>query len=532
MNKIQFDGPVVLAIMDGVGLAPSGPGNAVSLARTPFLAKSSAEGTSFVINASGEAVGLLPGVMGNSEVGHNTMGCGQIIKQGIAHIEDAFENGSIWDSEAWKGLVDFLLKDGAMHALHFSGIFSDGGVHSDIKHLELMMAKAYEAGIRKFRIHPVFDGRDVAPQSEPKYINRLERFAEKFEEADIKIASGGGRMTTTADRYENDWKMVERGFNAMVYGISDNKFHSALEAIETFRKKDPEIQDQYLPDFVVIDEDSEPVGKIKKGDAVIYIDFRADRAIEIASAFDIRDFAKFNRGNNFIVDDIYFAGLTEYDSDKHIPKNQLIAPNYITNTLSEYLGSKKISSLAISETVKFGHVTYFFNGNSNEPAPLEEFLEIPSYTEPFDTRPWMKCAEITDAVLENLDKYKFIRINFPGGDMVGHFAEVDPTIVALEAIDLSLARIAKKVEELGGCLIITADHGNAEELLDADGNPKTAHSLNKIPFIIYDKTKNRKKYTRSNVEEPGLANVAATIATLLGRDDYPRDWKNPLIVLK
>ncbi len=539
MEKLHFDGPIVLAIMDGVGLAPDGPGNAVSKARTPFLAKVAEEGLCFSLDASGEAVGLLPGTMGNSEVGHNTMGCGQIIKHGIAHIKDAFDSGSIWQSDAWKKALETVLKEDKdedgnqiVHTMHFSGIFSDGGVHSDIAHLELMIEKAYEAGVRRFRIHPVFDGRDVAPQSEPKYINRIEEFAKKFTDADIMIADGGGRMTTTADRYESDWGMVERGWNIMVHGISNNKFHSANEAIETFRANDPDILDQYLPDFVIVDEKDQPVGKVEKGDAFIYIDFRADRAVEIASAFDLRDFSKFNRGNSYIADDVFFAGLTEYDSDNNVPKNRLIEPNYVTKPLNEYLGKKGISELGISETVKFGHVTYFFNGNSNEPAPFEKFIEIPSYTEPFNTRPWMKSAEVTDAILENMDKYQFIRVNYPGGDMVGHFAELAPTVVALESIDLSLARIAKKVEEMGGCLIITADHGNAEELTDENGNPKTAHSLNRIPFIIYDPTENAKKYTKNQVENPGLANVAATIATMLGLDDYPDIWQKPLIVLK
>lgn len=533
MDKLQFDGPVVLAILDGVGIAPDGPGNAISKARTTFLGKASSNKYLHVaLNASGEAVGLLPGTMGNSEVGHNTMGCGQIIKHGIAHIKEAFDNGSIWQSEAWRKVIATVAKDGAEHTLHFSGIFSDGGVHSDINQLEQMIEKAYEEGVRKMRIHPVFDGRDVAPQSEPKYVNRIEEFAKKFADADIKIASGGGRMTTTADRYENDWSMVERGWNIMVHGISNNKFHSANEAIEFFRSKDPEAQDQYLPDFVIVDENDQPIGKVEKGDAFIYIDFRADRAVEIATAFDSREFTKFNRGNSYVVDDICFAGLTEYDSDKHIPKNRLIEPNYVTNPLNEFLGKKGISELGISETVKFGHITYFFNGNSSKEAPHEKFIEIPSYTEPFNTRPWMKAAEVTDAVIENMDKFDFIRINYPGGDMVGHFADIDATEIAIEAIDLSLSRIAKKVDELGGCLIIVADHGNAEELIDENGLPKTAHSMNLVPFIIYDNTENRAKYTLNKVENPGLSNVAATIAVLLGQDDYPDVWQKPLIMIK
>ena len=195
------------------------------------------------------------------------------------------------------------------------------------------------------------------------------------------------------------------------------------------------------------------------------------------------------------------------------------------------MGSRGISELAVSETVKFGHITYYFNGNSYEKADGETFIEVPSYTEPFETRPWMKCAEITDEVLKNMGDYKFVRINFPGGDMVGHTADVNATIVAMEAIDISLARIAEKVDELGGVLVIVADHGNAEEILDENGDKKTAHTTNKVPCIIYDNTKNCNKYKPAGLVEPGLSNIAATIATLLGQNDYPESWDKSLITV-
>ncbi|MEE0887985.1 MAG: hypothetical protein U0L97_02120, partial [Candidatus Saccharimonadaceae bacterium] len=222
-------------------------------------------------------------------------------------------------------------------------------------------------------------------------------------------------------------------------------------------------------------------------------------------------------------------GMTEYNSDTHVPEHRLVQPVAVRETLSQFLGERDISQLAISETVKFGHVTYYFNGNSYGKAPNEEHLQIDSYTEPFDTRPWMRSAEITDTVLDNLDKYKFVRINYPGGDMVGHTADMEATIVAMEAIDLSLARIAAKVDELGGALIIVADHGNAEELLDKNGAKKTSHTTNKVPCIIYDNTVNRGKYQLAPVYDPGLANIAATMAVLLGQNDYPESWDTALI---
>ena len=548
MNKLSYDGPIVLAILDGVGLAPDGPGNAVSKARTSFLGRAAREYPHVALDASGEAVGLVAGQMGNSEVGHNTMGAGRAIKQGIARIEEAFATGEVFNSEAWKGAIlrvldkrgqDNLDKSSNswyngeidQRTLHFAGIFSDGGVHSHISHLEQMVAQAYRDGARRMRIHAIFDGRDVAPQAEPKYIQRFEAFVTQFPDADIKIASGGGRMTTVSDRYENDWRMVARGWDMMVNGEADYYFKSAEEAISILRRVHPGVQDQNLPAFVVVDNDEKPVGKIEKGDALIYFDFRADRAIEIAMAFTYWDFPYFNRGN-YTPDDVYFAGMTEYNSDTHVPEHRLVEPVAINETLNRFLGERGVSQLAVSETVKFGHVTYYFNGNGYEKAAGEEHMQIDSYTEPYETRPWMRTAEITDRVIAEMPNYKFVRLNFPGGDMVGHTADMEATIVAMEAIDLSLARIAAKVDEIGGALVIVADHGNAEELLDANGAKKTSHTTNKVPCIIYDNTVNKVKYQLAPVYNPGLANIAATMAVLLGQNDYPESWDTSLIEIK
>lgn len=600
MQKLHYDGPIVLVVMDGIGLSIKRGGNAVRQAYTEFLDNAMLKYLNIPLAASGEAVGIMPGQMGNSEVGHNALGSGQIIKQGVAQIEAAFATGDIWQSKGWKGAMKFLGanqdKPVTDHTLHFAGIFSDGGVHSDINHLEKMIRRAYDEGVRKIRIHCLFDGRDVPPQSEPKYIERLENFCKKFEDADFRIASGGGRMAVAADRYENDWDMVRRGWNMIVHGKAPREFKSATEAIRTLRQENPSVQDQYLPEFVVIEDlaarsalasraimarasssktgrKTFPIGKVKDGDAFIYYDFRADRAVEIAQAFTEVDFDKFDRSNpnakatsnknistkaengNLKVqsktnlklggkDDaktktsenwlpnIYFAGMTEYNLDKHIPKNTLVPPVQINEPLNVFLGKNKVSQLAISETVKFGHVTYYFNGNSYKKMPREGQVEIVSDIQPFNTRPWMKSAEITDAALTAMDKIKFIRLNYPGGDMVGHFGALQPAIIAVEAVDLQLSRLAKKVDELGGMMIITADHGNAEEVIDSKGNPKTSHTTNPVPCIFYDNTLNAKLYKSANIKNPSLTNVAATIATLLGLPDYPATWQPPLIKVK
>ncbi|MBQ3468227.1 2,3-bisphosphoglycerate-independent phosphoglycerate mutase [Candidatus Saccharibacteria bacterium] len=536
--KLEYKGPIVLAILDGVGLRREIVGNAVKLAHTEFLNQAAKSYPSMGLAASGEAVGVLKGDMGNSEVGHNTIGSGQVIKQGIARVEDAFGTGAIWQSSAWQD-VSKRLRENPESTLHFSGIFSDGKVHSSIEHLKRLIQKAYDEGVKHIRIHAVLDGRDVPPQSAEIYIREIEDFISSLEKdslhpgpLDYKIASGGGRMVYVADRYESDWEIVKRGWDAIVWGQADYQFISASEAIDSFRAEDPKIQDQYIPPFVIVDANGQPIGRVKDGDSFIYIDFRADRAIEIAQAFTYEDFPFFNRGTeNNSRPDVYFVGMTEYNSDTHVPAHRLVEPIDIHNTLNTFVGDAGLTQLAISETVKFGHITYYFNGNSYDKAPGEEHIEIPSSTLPFDTRPWMKSAEITDRILELTGEFDFIRLNFPGGDMVGHFAELEPTITAIEAIDIQLARLAKKIDALGGVLIITADHGNAEELTDEKGIAKTSHSTNPVPFIIYDNTENAGKYELDYFPGAGLANIAATIALFLGLENYPDVWHQPLIKL-
>ena len=522
----KYDGPVVLVVLDGVGINTESKGNAVKAANTPFLSNAASKYLNIPLQASGEAVGILPGVMGNSEVGHNAIGSGQIIEQGITKIDSAFKTGKIWNSTAWQGAISNIKANNS--TLHFSGIFSDGKVHSDIEHLFAMIIRAVEEGITKVRLHPVFDGRDVPPQSAEKYLKMFAEFKTKLPaNVSCEIASGGGRMVFTADRYENDWQVVKAGWDAYVYGVAPDYFETPEQALEYFRGQDKDIQDQFLPPFV-IKKDGQPVGKVEDGDSFIYFDFRADRAIEIAQAFTYEDFPYFDRGTKYNARlNVYFAGLTEYNSDTHVPEHQLVPPVVIENTLSDFLAGKEVTQFAVSETVKFGHITYYFNGNSYDQHFGEDFYEIPSDTLPFEERPWMKSAETADKVIEKIHDYQFIRLNLAGGDMVGHTGDFEATKIAMEAIDLALSRIAKKVDELGGMMLITADHGNAEELLNDDGTQKTAHSLNLVPAIFYDNTDH--KYQSAEINDAGLSNIAATIANLLGYDDVPTEWRSSLI---
>ena len=532
MNNLNYRGPVVLAVLDGVGLSRNLEGNAVVQAHTEFLDRAVRTQKTMALMASGEAVGILPGQMGNSEVGHNALGSGQIIKQGTCKIEDEFNSGRIFESTAWTGAISNVKAQNS--TLHFSGIFSDGGVHSDISHLFKMLSRASKEGVKRVRIHLVLDGRDVPPQSAEKYIDELEEFLSSLTDEygatrDYKIAGGGGRMVYVADRYETDWSVVERGWNAMVYGKADYYFGSAKEAVLRLREEKPGLQDQYLPPFVTV-ENEKPVGLVKDGDSFIYFDFRADRAIEIAEAFTYEIFDGFDRGteNNRRLD-VFFAGMTEYNSDTHVPQYRLVEPVIISDSLHDFLGKWGISQLSVAETAKFGHITYYFNGNSYEKYENEEQVCVESDTCPYNERPWMKAAETTDELLSRISDYKFIRINYAGGDMVGHFGDMEATMVAIEAIDLQLARIAQKLDEVGGMMIITADHGNAEELLDVDGKPKTSHSTNLVPCIFYDNTENNLKYELNRLSDAGISNIAPTIATLLGFSDLPDSWRESLI---
>ncbi|MBR2443924.1 MAG: 2,3-bisphosphoglycerate-independent phosphoglycerate mutase [Clostridia bacterium] len=526
-NPIGVEGPVLTIVMDGVGLAPSTEANAVSLAYTPTLDMLMSKYPCVKLKAHGTAVGL-PGDddMGNSEVGHNALGSGQVFAQGAKLVSQSIENGKMFASSTWQKIVSNVKENGS--TLHFMGLFSDGNVHSHINHLKAMIDEAKAEGVSKVRLHILIDGRDVGETSALDYICPFEEYLDTLRDDsfDIKIASGGGRMVITMDRYEANWKMVELGWQTHVLG-QGRQFASAKEAVETYRNE-YKVIDQDLPPFVIA-ENGEPVGTINDGDSVIFYNFRGDRAIEISKAFDDKEFTKFDRVR---YPSVVYAGMLEYDGDLHIPSNYLVNPPEITNTMGEYLADTGISQLAISETQKYGHVTYFWNGNKSGKFSdeLETYIEIPSDVVPFEQRPWMKCAEITDKLIECLEsgKYACLRVNFPNGDMVGHTGNILATRCSMEALDLQLKRIIEVVDKLKGVALITADHGNADEMyeLDKKGTPKqnkdgsykakTSHTLNPVPFIIYDNYYTDKYQVKADEGTFGLSNVAATAVNFLG----------------
>ena len=541
-KQIGVTGPVLTIVMDGVGLAPATEANAVSLAYTPTLDMLMSKYPTVKLKAHGTAVGL-PGDddMGNSEVGHNALGSGQVFAQGAKLVSQSIENGKMFSSSTWQKVVSNVKANNS--TLHFMGLFSDGNVHSHINHLKSMIDQAKKEGVSKVRLHILIDGRDVGETSALDYILPFEEYLNGLRDNsfDIKIASGGGRMVITMDRYEANWKMVELGWKTHVLG-EGRQFNSAAEAVEAYRNE-LKVIDQDLPPFVIA-ENGVAVGTINDGDSVVFYNFRGDRAIEISKAFDDKEFTKFDRVR---YPNVVYAGMLEYDGDLHIPSNYLVNPPEITNTMGEYLASTGISQLAISETQKYGHVTYFWNGNKSGKFDdsLETYIEIPSDVVPFEQRPWMKCAEITDKLIECLEsgKYACLRVNFPNGDMVGHTGNILATRCSMEALDLQLKRLLEVVDKLHGVALITADHGNADEMYECDkkGMPKagkdgsfkakTSHTLNPVPFIIYDNYYSDKYEIKADNGQFGLSNVAATAVNFLGYE-APCMWDESVITLK
>lgn len=525
-------GPLLLIIMDGIGIGKKDESNAVYQARTPILDKLFESEFYTQLKAHGTAVGLpSDDDMGNSEVGHNALGAGRIFDQGARLVNRALATGAIFKTDVWDAIVSRSQKGGTVH---FIGLLSDGNVHSHIDQLFILIDECARAGLKRVRLHPLLDGRDVGERTALDYVGPAEEKLKKISDEkglDYAIASGGGRMKVTMDRYNSDWNIVQRGWQAHVEGRG-RAFTSASEAIETFYAEDPAATDQYLPAFVVVDQTGKPVGTITDGDAVIFFNFRGDRAIEISRAFTEKEFNEFDRGE---LPDIYYAGMMEYDGDAHIPPNFLVQPPAIDRVVSEYLCAAGVKTFAVSETQKYGHVTYFWNGNRSGyiDETLETYVEIPSDRIEFDKAPQMKAREITHKVIELLKSgsYRFGRLNFPNGDMVGHTGSTKAAIQAVETVDACVGELLEVIKHLGGIAIVTADHGNADEMFSVDKkggkSVKTAHSLNPVPFVIFDPQFSG-EYRMADLQEKGLANIAATVLNLLGYEK-PDDYNPSLI---
>jgi len=538
-------GPVVVIVMDGYGIPRHEVGSAIDAARKPTLDRLFAQYPNIRLRAHGTAVGMpSDDDMGNSEVGHNAIGAGQVYAQGAALVANAIAEGAIWQGEAWQQIVAGAKAgaNGKAGVLHFIGLFSDGNVHSHIDHLEAMVLRAKEEGVPTVRIHALLDGRDVPETSALDYVVPFEAFLRDIstDGFDARIASGGGRQTITMDRYDANWPMVARGWRTHVLGEGP-QFANATDAVHGLREKHPGTIDQDLPEFVVA-EGGQPIGTIEDGDSVVLYNFRGDRAIEITRAFVDEDFTAFDRVR---APRVTYAGMLQYDGDLQLPKRFLVAPPAIKDTSAEWFSKSGLAQFACSETQKFGHVTYFWNGNRSNRFDGETWQEVPSDVVPFEQRPWMKAAEITDAMIAALQsgQYKVLRCNYANGDMVGHTGNFRAATMAIEAVDLALARLLPAIDAAGGVALITADHGNADEMfeldkktrqpaLNKDGSykAKTAHTLNPVPLILYDNVSGGRLGLKQT-ETAGLSNIAATVANLLGLHKHDR-WDDSLLEVK
>ncbi|MBK8320657.1 MAG: 2,3-bisphosphoglycerate-independent phosphoglycerate mutase [Betaproteobacteria bacterium] len=534
-------GPVVVIVMDGYGIPKSDVGSAIAAARKPTLDRLFADYPNIKLRAHGTAVGMpSDDDMGNSEVGHNAIGAGQVYSQGAALVADAIASGAIWQGEAWQQIVAGA--KAGRGVVHFIGLFSDGNVHSHIDHLKAMVVQAKAEGVNMVRIHALLDGRDVPETSALEYVVPFEAFLAEIsgDGFDARIASGGGRQNITMDRYDANWAMVDKGWKIHVLG-EGQQFANATAAVNGLREQNPGTIDQDLPPFV-IGENGRPIGSIEDGDSVVFFNFRGDRAIEITRAFEEAGFDKFDRVR---VPKVTYAGMLQYDGDLQLPKRFLVAPPAIKDTMGEWFSKAGVTQFACSETQKFGHVTYFWNGNRSGKFEGETYQEVPSDVVPFEQRPWMKAAEIADAMIAALKsgQYKTLRCNFANGDMVGHTGNFRAATMSVEAVDLQLARILPVIDAMGGVALITADHGNADEMYEVDKKTKqpaqhpdgsfkakTAHTLNPVPLILYDNVSGG-KLGLQQTEKAGLSNIAATVANLIGLEKHAK-WDESLLDIK
>jgi len=444
----------------------------------------------------------------------------------------------MFTSDGWKKIEARWRAGGTLHLI---GLLSDGGVHSRLDQIFGVIDGAASRGCKKIRIHALFDGRDVPDGTSTKYIADVEQKAAevKARGVDLRIASGGGRMFVTMDRYESDWSIVERGWNTHVLGEAKG-FASATEAIAAARSADGKMSDQHLPPFVVVDA-GKPIGTIEDGDAVVFCNFRGDRALQITRAFEEKDFKPFDRKR---VPKVLYCGMMEYDGDLHLPRHYLVSPPTIERTSGEFLAHAGIRTFACSETQKYGHVTYFWNGNRSGKFDDEKevYVEVPSNLPPFEAKPAMKAPEIAAAAAEAVRSGKFdvVRVNLANGDMVGHTGDLNATIASCAAADVALGTMIDAVNAAGGVFIVTADHGNADDmalrdkkgvpLRGADGAvlPKTSHTLAPVPFCLGGNGLEASVVLRADLPSPGLANIAATLMAVLGFT-APADYEPSLL---
>lgn len=492
--------PVALIILDGFGCRDEVKGNAVSQAKKPNFDRLWKTFPHNHLTASGEAVGLPEGQMGNSEVGHMNIGAGRIVYQSLTRVNIAIREGEFEKNETFLGAMEHAKKNGT--SLHLFGLLSDGGVHSHIDHMFALLKLAKDEGVEKVYVHAFLDGRDVGPQTARTYIQET---LDKMKEYGI------GEFATISGRYysmdrDKRWERVEKSYRAMVYGDGPT-YTNPMDVVNDSYEHG--IFDEFVLPSVIVKEDGQPVATIQDNDAVIFYNFRPDRAIQISNTFTNEDFRSFERGLKH-PKHLYFVCLTHFSET--VDGYVAFKPTNLDNTLGEVLSQNNLKQLRIAETEKYPHVTFFMSGGREEKFPGEERILINSpKVATYDLQPEMSAYEVTDALLKEIqaDKFDAIILNFANADMVGHSGKLEPTIKAVETVDECLGKVIDLILEKGGSAIITADHGNAEEVITLEGNPMTSHTTNIVPVIV----------TKQGIElRDGaiLGDLAPTMLQLLG----------------
>jgi len=524
--------------MDGWGLGTGGAEDAVAQANTPTFDRLWKDYAHTELMTHGSFVGLPTNKdMGGSEVGHLTMGAGLILDQGPTRINHALVDGSFYTSKVLAKVMQHVQSGATLHLL---GLLSDGNIHSHIDHFIAVAKYAFKQGVQRLRVHALLDGRDVGIQSAQDYVQQLEDVLTSICEqgGDYAFATAGGRERIIMDR-DQDWSKVKLGWDAMVHGVSEHRFTSMQDAIQHFRAETPDIIDQDLPGFVIVDADDQAIGSVQDGDAVVMMNFRGDRAIEITEAFEANDFTGFDLGKR---PNILFAGMMVYDEDRNLPALQLMGPTKVAEPFGKRILEMGIKQFRLTETQKYPHVTFFFNGGYRQPldATMEDYILIPSDQGiSFADVPVMKSVEIADKAVELITsgEYGFGLMNFANADMVGHCGAIAPAMAAIEAVDTAVGRILEALEEVGGCALITADHGNAEEMQifkDGETEACTKHSTNPVPCILFDPAFDGSYNLRQPKQgddiatRPGLSHLAATLFNMMGYD-APDDLNTSLL---
>ena len=466
---------LVLAILDGWGLSDLKEGNAIAQAQLPTFEKFLSRYPWVPLEASGTRVGLPEGLMGNSEVGHLNIGAGRVVDQDITRIDESIAAGDFFSCEVLRLLLD-PAREGALHLM---GLISDGGVHSHLNHLFALLRFAKQEGIQEVFIHAFTDGRDTSTQGGVKYLRKVEREAERI---------GIGRIASVCGRYfamdrDKRWDRTEKAYRAIVEGRGEKSFVDPLEGVRCSYRDD--VTDEFIVPFAVVDKEGKPVGALQKKDAVIFFNFRADRARQLTRAMAVKEFPHFPRPEHWVR---HFLTMTEYDKEFTFPR--AFPPIRLERSFVKLMSQFQISNLRLAETEKYAHVTYFFNCGEEDPFDGEERVLIPSpRVSTYDLRPEMSAFKITEQLLHEIDRasYQTVILNFANADMVGHTGVLKAAVKGVEVVDACMGRIHRKVQEAGGVMMVTSDHGNAEQMIDPDtGEIHTAHTSNPVPFILLD----------------------------------------------